>query len=137
LSDNSQVQFYAHLAVAGIVDTASFASLVEAFTSTLEEIGATFARGREAALCAGEAILIVCILSTPSHYLLTIYQAGSLLESSLVAQVIASIRAFAESTASLKIVSRPVSTLHDAPASDTIYEVSHTVVIHQKLRSYP
>ncbi len=52
------VHFFAHLASAGIISVHSLLSLLQSFTSVLEEFGVSHNRAKNAALCAAEGLLI-------------------------------------------------------------------------------
>jgi len=56
------MHFFAHLTVAGLVSADSMLALVKSFTAVLDEFGASYGRGKKAALCAGEALIIVRLL---------------------------------------------------------------------------
>ena len=55
----SKIHFFAHLTVARLISEDSMLSLLRSFTAVLDEFGVSYGRAKQAALCAGEGLLIV------------------------------------------------------------------------------
>ncbi|KAI5829567.1 hypothetical protein K523DRAFT_241884 [Schizophyllum commune Tattone D] len=90
------VHLYAHQARAGLVVTDDLADLLKSFSAVLDEVGVTHSRAKRAALCAVEGALI----------------AGKVLPSDVPEQILASIEAYVETTASAQWFVRPTALLH-------------------------
>lgn len=60
LNKGNQIHFFAHLTVAQVVSTESMAALLQSFAAVLDEFGVSYGRGKHAALCAAEGLMIVC-----------------------------------------------------------------------------
>ena len=56
---SSKIHFFAHLTVARLISEDSMLSLLRSFTAVLDEFGVSHGRAKQAALCAGEGLLIV------------------------------------------------------------------------------
>lgn len=54
-----QIHFFAHLTVAKIISAESMLALLRSFTAVLDEFGVSHGRAKQAALCAGEGLIIV------------------------------------------------------------------------------
>lgn len=54
-----KIHFFAHLTVARLISEDSMLSLLRSFTAVLDEFGVSHGRAKQAALCAGEGLLIV------------------------------------------------------------------------------
>ena len=56
-----QIQFFAHLTMAKVVSPDSMISLLQAFTSVLDEFGVSHGRAKRAAMCAAEGLMFVSV----------------------------------------------------------------------------
>lgn len=65
LTKGDQIHFFAHLTVAQVISTESMAALLQSFAAVLDEFGVSYGRGKHAALCAAEGLMIVCFLPKP------------------------------------------------------------------------
>ena len=54
-----QIQFFAHLTVAGLISPESMISLLQSFVAVLDEFGVSHGRAKKAASAAGEGLIIV------------------------------------------------------------------------------
>lgn len=54
-----QVHFFAHLTLAQVISPESMVSLLQSFTTVLDEFGVSYGRAKKAALCAAEGLMIV------------------------------------------------------------------------------
>lgn len=54
-----QIQFFAHLTVAGLISPESMIALLQSFVAVLDEFGVSHGRAKKAALSAGEGLIIV------------------------------------------------------------------------------
>ncbi len=57
----TQIQFFAHLTVAGLISPESMTALLQSFVAVLDEFGVSHGRAKKAALAAGEGLIIVGI----------------------------------------------------------------------------
>lgn len=55
----SQIHFFAHLSIAGVIDAPSMLSLLQSFAVVLDEPGVSYGRGLNAGLCVAEALMRV------------------------------------------------------------------------------
>jgi nuclear cap-binding protein subunit 1 len=54
-----QIHFFAHLTIAKVISAESLISLLQSFTTVLDEFGVSYGRAKKAALCAAEGLMIV------------------------------------------------------------------------------
>lgn len=54
-----QIHFFAHLTATKLVSPESMISLLQSFTTVLDEFGVSHGRAKQAALCAAEGLMIV------------------------------------------------------------------------------
>jgi nuclear cap-binding protein subunit 1 len=54
-----QIHFFAHLTIAKVISAESLFSLLQSFTTVLDEFGVSYGRAKKAALCAAEGLMIV------------------------------------------------------------------------------
>lgn len=59
LTERHQIHFFAHLTVAQVISIESLAALLQSFAAVLDEFGVSHGRGKNAALCAAEGLMIV------------------------------------------------------------------------------
>ena len=59
LLNSEQIQFFAHLTMARMISPDSMISLLQAFTSVLDEFGVSHGRAKRAAMCAAEGLMFV------------------------------------------------------------------------------
>jgi nuclear cap-binding protein subunit 1 len=69
---HAQIHFFSHLTMAKVISVESMFLLLQSFTAVLDEFGVSHGRGKKAALCAAEGLMIVHFLSfqtriVPSH----------------------------------------------------------------------
>ena len=57
--DIRKVHFFAHLTNARLISATSFISLLQSFSTVLDEFGVSYGRAKKAALCAAEGLMIV------------------------------------------------------------------------------
>lgn len=55
---SGQIHFFAHLTVAKLISMDSMLALLRSFTAVLDEFGVSYGRAKQAALCAGEGLLV-------------------------------------------------------------------------------
>ncbi|KAK7051321.1 Nuclear cap-binding protein subunit 1 [Paramarasmius palmivorus] len=89
------VHFFAHLTVAGLVSVESFTALLQSFTAVLDEFGVSHGRGKRAALCAAEGLMIAGA-SIKAH------------SATSVPEIITAIQTFIETTANAKWIVQPM-----------------------------
>lgn len=93
------IHFFAHLTVAQVISTESMAALLQSFAAVLDEFGVSYGRGKHAALCAAEGLMI----------------AGAVIQKSLssnTTEIIAAIQTFSEPIGSSKNLVQPITSLH-------------------------
>ncbi|KAI6046510.1 MIF4G like-domain-containing protein [Pisolithus marmoratus] len=98
------IHFFAHLTVAQVISTESMAALLQSFAAVLDEFGVSYGRGKHAALCAAEGLMI----------------AGAVIQKSLssnTGEIIAAIHNFNESMASSKNLVQPLTSLTSSSAT--------------------
>lgn len=90
----SQIHFFAHLTVAGLISPDSMFALLQSFTAVLDEFGVSYGRAKKAALCAAEGLMIggpVLHQNSPTSAL----------------EIINAIQAFSETTVNAKWLVQP------------------------------
>ncbi|KIM84002.1 hypothetical protein PILCRDRAFT_819029 [Piloderma croceum F 1598] len=83
------IHFFAHLTIAKVISAESLISLLQSFTTVLDEFGVSYGRAKKAALCAAEGLMI----------------GGSILKSSSassVTEIISAIQAYNDTVSSSK-----------------------------------
>ncbi|KAL4075617.1 MIF4G like-domain-containing protein [Scleroderma yunnanense] len=93
------IHFFAHLTVAQVISTESMAALLQSFAAVLDEFGVSYGRGKHAALCAAEGLMI----------------AGAVIQKSLssnTTEIISAIQTFSEPIGLSKTLVQPVRSLH-------------------------
>lgn len=56
---SSQIHFFAHLTIAGVISASSMLSLLQSFAAVLDEPGVSYGRALNAGLCVGEGLMRV------------------------------------------------------------------------------
>ncbi|KAF9224403.1 hypothetical protein BS17DRAFT_779738 [Gyrodon lividus] len=93
------IHFFAHLMVAQVISIESMSALLQSFATVLDEFGVSYGRGKNAALCAIEGLLI----------------AGAVIKKSSspnTGEIIKAIQSFNESITSSKLLVQPMVSLH-------------------------
>ncbi|KAG6333085.1 hypothetical protein ID866_6009 [Astraeus odoratus] len=93
------IHLFAHLTVAQVISTGSMAALLQSFVVVLDEFSVSYGRGKNAALCAAEGLMI----------------AGAVIQKSLssnTAEIITAIQTFNDSAGSCKNLVQPVVSLY-------------------------
>jgi nuclear cap-binding protein subunit 1 len=88
------IQFFAHLTVAGVISSESMFSLLQSFTTVLDEFGVSHGRAKKAALCAAEGLMIGGPILKPHS-------------ASAVTDIINAIQTYNESSAAAKWLVQP------------------------------
>ncbi|KAF9242931.1 MIF4G like-domain-containing protein [Melanogaster broomeanus] len=105
------IHFFAHLMVAQVISIESMSALLQSFATVLDEFGVSYGRGKNAALCAIEGLLI----------------AGAVIKKSSspnTEEIIKAIQTFNESITSSKFLVQPMMSLHsDAPVFENTDEL--------------
>jgi nuclear cap-binding protein subunit 1 len=81
LLNSEQIQFFAHLTMARMISPDSMISLLQAFTSVLDEFGVSHGRAKRAAMCAAEGLMFVCGFGWYAIPLTDALQAGPILKA--------------------------------------------------------
>ncbi|KAN0097847.1 MIF4G like domain containing protein [Tylopilus felleus] len=98
------IHFFAHLMVAQVISIESMSALLQSFATVLDEFGVSYGRGKNAALCATEGLLI----------------AGPVIRKSSspnTADIIKAIQTFNESVVSSKVLVQPMMALESSDAA--------------------
>ncbi|ESK93122.1 cap binding protein 80-pb [Moniliophthora roreri MCA 2997] len=107
------VHFFAHLTAAGLVSAESFTALLQSFTAVLDEFGVSHGRGKRAALCAAEGLMIAGT-SIKAH------------SATSVSDIITAIQTFIDTTGNPKWLVQPTLKLHsptvDADSADELLD---------------
>ncbi|KAF8529245.1 MIF4G like-domain-containing protein [Hysterangium stoloniferum] len=93
------IHFFAHLTASEVISTSSMLSLLQSFSTVLDEPGVSYSRALKAGLCVGEGLMRV----------------GGVLHGQspqAVAEMISSISIFADSVNSTKALVRPLMHIH-------------------------
>jgi len=101
--------------VAKLISPESLFSLLQSFTAVLDEFGVSHGRAKRAALCAGEGLLVVCLILIPSGEYLNFSQAGPILKQyspSNTTDIIEAIRTYNELTIAQKWLVAPVTKIY-------------------------
>ncbi|EGO01454.1 hypothetical protein SERLA73DRAFT_166017 [Serpula lacrymans var. lacrymans S7.3] len=111
------IQFFAHLMAAKVISVQSMVYLLQAFSTVLDEFGVSYSRGKRAALCAAEGLMIAgAPLKTVS--------------ASSVAGIINAIQMYNESIVTSKFLIQPMMSLcSDATSLDNADELLDTALI--------
>lgn len=113
----SQIHFFAHLTVAKLISMDSMLALLRSFTAVLDEFGVSYGRAKQAALCAGEGLLV----------------AGAVLKehsATDVEEIISAIQAYADTTTQQKWLVSPATRIssqaipHDSAVEVRFYLIS-------------
>ncbi|KAG6375040.1 MIF4G like-domain-containing protein [Boletus reticuloceps] len=89
------IHFFAHLMVAQVISIESMSALLQSFAAVLDEFGVSYGRGKNAALCAAEGLLI----------------AGPVIKKSSspnTSEIIKAIQTFNESVISSQVLVQPI-----------------------------
>jgi nuclear cap-binding protein subunit 1 len=106
--------------VAQVISIESMSALLQSFAAVLDEFGVSYGRGKNAALCATEGLLIVCLFSSFSCSSTNAFQAGPVIKKSLspnTADIIKAIQTFNESVVSSKVLAQPMISLESSDAA--------------------
>ncbi|KAI9572404.1 MIF4G like-domain-containing protein [Boletus coccyginus] len=98
------IHFFAHLMVAQVISIESMSALLQSFATVLDEFGVSYGRGKNAALCATEGLLI----------------AGPVIKKSLspnTTEIIKAIQTFNDSVVSSKVLAQPMISLESSDAA--------------------
>ncbi|KAF8841289.1 hypothetical protein BDN67DRAFT_989826 [Paxillus ammoniavirescens] len=105
------IHFFAHLMVAQVISIESMSALLQSFATVLDEFGVSYGRGKNAAMCAIEGLLI----------------AGAVIKKSSspnTGEIIKAIQSFNESITSSKLLVQPMVSLHsDSPVLENADEL--------------
>ena len=101
--------------MAKLISPESLFSLLQSFTAVLDEFGVSHGRAKRAALCAGEGLLVVCLILILSGGYLNFSQAGPILKQyspSNTTDIIEAIRTYNELTITQKWLVAPVTKIY-------------------------
>ncbi|KAG8218274.1 MIF4G like-domain-containing protein [Butyriboletus roseoflavus] len=98
------IHFFAHLMVAQVISIESMSALLQSFATVLDEFGVSYGRGKNAALCATEGLLIAASVIKKSS-------------SPNTAEIIKAIQTFNESVVSSKVLVQPMISLESLDAA--------------------
>ncbi|KAH7924822.1 hypothetical protein BV22DRAFT_1105259 [Leucogyrophana mollusca] len=111
------IHFFAHLMVAQVISIESMSALLQSFTAVLDEFGVSYGRGKGAALCAAEGLMIsgavIKMSSTPN-----------------IVDIIIAIQTYNDSISTSKLLVQPmISLCSDVTALENADELLDTALI--------